>query len=149
MCATACCLLGRVDEATRWLLGAMRITLPYGFTTPFAENISAFGGLLEKLLEREYPAYYDVMVNQWNRTLPNWTSFHNLVTKNNFAVGLSLRDFEIAIKVAKGEPHKEIAEHFHMSQGRLRNKISEIYSEMHINSRKELEGLLLFGKKQT
>jgi len=149
MCATACCLLGRVDEATRWLLGAMRITLPHGFITPFADCASVFGGLLEKLLEREYPAHYGAIINLWKRAGANWVFFHNFVTKNNFVFGLPLRDYEIAIRVAKGVPNKEIAEHFHMSQGRLRNKISEIYSELHVNSRKELERFLLYGKKQT
>jgi len=48
---------------------------------------------------------------------------------------------------AKKVPNKEIAEHFHMSQGRLKNKLSEIYSELHINSRKELENIILYGKK--
>ena len=146
-CATACCFLGQIDEAMRWLLEAMRIALPHGFITPFAESASVFGGLLEKLLEQEYPAYYDVTINQWKRTFVNWSSFHNFFTKDNIISTLSLRDYEIALMAANRVPNKKIAEHFHMSEGRLRNKISEIYKELLVNNRKELEYLVLYGKK--
>jgi len=147
LCATACSFLGRVDEAERWLLRAMEIALPHGFISPFAECASVFRGLLEKLLEREYPEFYDPIVNQWKRIIVNWITFHNRVTKDNLALSLSLRNYEIAVMAAKRVPNKEIAEHFHMSQGRLKNKLSEIYSELHVNSRKELENVIFYGKK--
>jgi len=142
-CAWACYALEREDEAKRWLLNVMKIALPHGFITPFAESATAFGGLLEELLESEYPAYYDDIMDQWKRTFKNWLVFHNRFTTDNITLILSMRDYEIAVLAAKGIPNKKIAEHFHMSQGRLRNKIGEIYAELHVDNRDKLAKLIL------
>ena len=143
ICAIACCALGRMDEATSWLQSAMKIALPHGFITPFAESATAFGGLMEKLLKKEYPAHHDDITEQWNSTYVNWRSFHNSFTKHNITLILSLRDYEIALFVARRVPYAKIAEHFNMSLGRTKNKIGEIYAELLIDNREDLKELIL------
>lgn len=142
-CATACCGLGRKDEAKRWLLDGLKIALPHGFITPFAEMMPFFGGLLEQILEQEYPEYCDVMVNQWNRTFVNWLDFHNHFTKDNITLILSLREYQMAILVARHVPYKEIAAQFHISIGRLNNIMRDIYSKLYVSNRDGLAKLLI------
>jgi len=142
-CAVACCGLDRTDEAKRYLTDAACIYLPHGFITPFAEAVTTLGGLLERLLEREYPEYYDAVIEQGKRTFTNWLTFHNHFAKNNITLILSLRDYQIAQLAAKGVPNAKIAEQFHISEGRLKNKISEIYAELLVNNRNELAKLIL------
>lgn len=138
VCAIACHSLEREDEARRWLLEAMRVCLPHGFITPFAETVTFFGGLMEQCLKQEFPDYYDAIIGQCKRTLKNWITFHNQFTKDNITLILSLREFHIALLVARRVPYAKIAKQHGISVGRLKNIIQEIYSKLYISGRDEL-----------
>ena len=143
MCAVACCSLRRIEDAENYLLEALRICLPHGFITPFAESMTAFSGLLEKCLKREFPEHYTAVTNQWRRTFANWISFHNRFTKENITSILSLRNFEIAVLAARKVPYAEIAKMFNISVGRLNNIMCEIYEELFITNKKDLSKFVL------
>jgi len=134
----ACCAIGRVDEARQWLVDAMRIALPHGFITPFAELAAEWNGLLEQVLKQEYPKYYDAVTDQWKRTVPNWFDFHNHFTKDNLTRILTLRESEMARLAAQGLSNAEIARRFHISEGRVKNILSEIYDRLLVHNRKDL-----------
>ena len=137
-CSIACCALGRAEEAERWLLDAMRIALPHGFITPFAEHAAEFNGLLETLLEREYPEYLSAVTDQWKFTIPHWLDFHNRFTNDNLTQILSLRDYEMTRLAARGVSYREIAEHFNISEKRARNIIQGICEKLFIRHKKDL-----------
>jgi len=141
-CAAACCALNEVGEARRYLLDALRLSLPHGFITPFAESAAAFGGLLEQCLREEFPEYYDVITKQWQRTFINWTSFHNNFTKDNITAMLSLHESHIATLVSQRVPYKEIATQHNISVGRVKNIMTEVYEKLLINNREDLTKLL-------
>jgi len=141
-CSIACCTLGRMAEAKRWLLDAMRIALPHGFTTPFAELAADWNGLLEQVLKQEYPEQYDAVIGQWKRTVPNWLDFHNHFTRDNLTRILTLRELEMVRLAARGSSNAEIARQFHISEGRVKNVLSGIYDRLLIRGRKDLEGFL-------
>lgn len=146
VCAIACCALGRVDDTMRWLTDALKIALPLGFITPFAESVTAFGGLLEQCLERDFPEYDEAITSQWERTFIHWRDFHNRFTKGNVTLILSLRDYQIAQMAAHGVPYRQIAERFHISLGTLNNKMQEIYETLLVTEkprRKELAKYIL------
>ena len=143
MCAVACRCMERQDEARQWLLAAMRIALPHGFTTPFSEIVTALGGLLEQCLEREFPDYRDAVLGQWKRTWKNWITFHNRFTKDNITLILSLRQYHIAVLVAQRVPYAKIAKQQCISVGRLKNIMLEIYQMLFISSREELAKYVL------
>ena len=142
MCAAACFSLGRNDDAKTWLQDAMRIALPHGFITYFAELIPLFGGMIEQILKYEYPSYYDAIINQKKPRL-NWLSFHNRFTKDNITLILSLRDYQMALLVARHVPYKEIAHQFNISVGRLNNIMRGIYAELFVSNRDELAKFIL------
>jgi len=137
-CAIACYSLERVEEARRWLLEAMRIGLPHGFITPFAESITALGGLVEQCLEQVFPDYYNVVIRQWERTWKNWITFHNQFAKENITLILSLREYHIALLAAHHVPYLKIARQNCISVGRLKNIMLEIYGKLFISGRDEL-----------
>lgn len=143
VCALACHCLGREDEARRWLLEAMGVAIPHGFTTPFAEHVSDFGGLVEQCLGEAYPDYRDTVIEQWKRTVPNWIVFHNRFTQDNISLVLSLREMHVAQMVARRIPYAKIAKHFNISVGRLKNIVLEIYEKLYISSRDELAQYVL------
>ena len=143
MCAAACYAAGREKEAKRRMLDAMSIYLPHGCTTPFAEMIPHFGGMVEQCLERELPAQYSSVVKQWQRTFTNWILFHNRFTKDNITLILTLREYEMALLAARGMPNAEIAERFHISVSRLKTIMHRIYGTLFVKNRKELAQYIL------
>lgn len=138
VCTVSCCYLGRMDEAKRRLLAAMRVALPHGLITPFAEIVTALGGLVEQCLKQEYPEHYRAVIGQWERTWKNWTIFHNRFTSDHITLILSPREFHIASLVARRVPYAKIAPQHGISVGRLKNIMLEIYEKLCISGREEL-----------
>jgi len=143
MCAVACCGLGRVNEGKNWLRDALELSLPHGFVTPLAELRMTLGGLLEELLLREYPGYYDAVTGLSERVFPNWIIFHNHFTKDNISLMLTPREYQMAFMAAQGDPYKKIAERFHISVGTLNNNMQTIYRKLFITGKKDLAKFIL------
>lgn len=148
VCALACHNLDREEEARQRLSEAMRIALPHGFVTPFAEMVSDLGGLVEQCLEREFPEYRDVVVVQWSQTVKNWIEFHNRFTKDNITLILTLREYQISMMVSRHFSYAKIANHFNISVGRLKNIMLEIYQKLMVSGRDELKKYILLSKKK-
>ncbi len=137
-CATACYALEQEVKARRFLIEAMHIALPHGFVTPFAENLTALGGLVERCLLQEFPNQYEAVVKQCKRTFQNWVIFHNHFTKDNLTLVLSLREYHIAQMVAHRIPYAKIAKQQCISVGRVKNIMMEVYEKLFISGREEL-----------
>lgn len=142
MCAASCCSLDRMDDAEKYLLEAMNICLPHGFIVNFAELAVLLSGLLERLLKREFPAYYDAVTGLSERIIMNWVSFHNHFTKDNITLILSVKEAELAMLVARRVPYTKIAEQYNISVGRLKNKMNEIFGKLCVSNRKELSKII-------
>lgn len=142
-CAMACHALGQEDATRCYLREAMRIALPHGFITPFSEVLTSLGGLVERGLEREFPDCYDAVLEQWKSTFVNWLTFHNQFTKDNITLILTLREYHIALQIARHIPYAEVARQHHISVGRLGNIIQEIYGKLCITDRDELAKYIL------
>ena len=147
VCAVACHNLEREDEARHRLLEAMRICLPHGFITPFAELLTDLGGLVEQCLEQEFPDYLDTIIEQWKRNTRNWIIFHNQFTKDNASLILSPREYHLARLVARRIPYEKIAKEHCISVGRLKNIMLEIYGKLYISGRDELAKYILVPNK--
>lgn len=137
-CAAACHALEQEEKARKFLLEAMKIALPHGFITPFAENMTALGGMLEQCLLREFPDQHNAVIRQWMRTFQNWIVFHNHFTKDNLTLVLSLREYHIAQMVARRIPYAKIAKQQCISVGRVKNIMLEVYGKLFISGREEL-----------
>lgn len=138
ICACACYALNRLSEAKQYLLDTMRITLPHGFTTPFAELVTALGGLVEQCLKEEFPQYFDTVIEQWKRVIKNWITFHNRFTKENITTILSLREYHVALLAVNRVPYAAIAKQHGISVGRVKNIMQGVYNKLLISGRKEL-----------
>ena len=142
-CAVACCAMGQMSEAEHYLMEVLHTCLSHGFITPFAESVTAFGGLLEKCLKRDFPAYRDMITQQWQNTFTNWISFHNYFTQNNITSMLTLHKYEIAQLAAKRMPYTKIAKRLDISVGQVKNILAEIYAELLIFDKRELSKFIL------
>jgi len=59
-------------------------------------------------------------------------------TKKNVAIDLSDREYEILLLVAEGLNNKEIAEKLYLSEGTVRNYISNILNKLELRDRTQL-----------
>ncbi len=59
-------------------------------------------------------------------------------TKKNVAIDLSDREYEILLLVAEGLNNKEIAEKLYLSEGTIRNYISNILDKLGLRDRTQL-----------
>ena len=142
-CAMACQALGREDKARRYLLEAMHIAFPHGFITPFSEVVTAMGGLMEQCLVSEFPTSADAVLGQWKRAFVNWLTFHNQFTKDNITLILTLREYHIALQIARRVPYAQVARQHNVSVGRLGNIVQEIYGKLYVTDRDELAKYIL------
>jgi len=143
LCANACYALDRPNDAERYLLSAMAKTLPLGFITPFAEYLPVFGGLLERLLHREFPSYYNAVIEQSKRTIKNWLTFHNRFTKDNITLILSLREYAIALLLTRRTSRSKIAKQYHIADSTLNNIIETIYEKLGVSGRDDLNEFII------
>lgn len=143
LAAAACFALEQVEEAEQYLLMAMRMNLPSGFITPLVEYLPLFGGLMERLLEREYPESLAPIRNQWGSTFNNWISFHNQLTKDNITSILSLREYQLALLVSRRVPYAQIAKFHGISVSRLKAIMQVVYDKLYVNNREELSEFIL------
>ncbi|MDD4503424.1 MAG: hypothetical protein PHS15_01190, partial [Clostridiaceae bacterium] len=107
------------------------------------ELVTSLGGLMEQCLEQEFPGSYKTVMEQWERTWKNWITFHNQFTKDNITILLSLREYHIAMLVARGVPYAKIAKQYGISVGRLKNIMLEIREKLFLSNREELEKFIL------
>lgn len=149
MCAVACAGLGEKDRARDYLLEALALGMPYGFITPFAENVATLNGLVEECVKQQYPYAYDALIAQWQCTWKNWAMFHNRFARDNVPLILTLREYRIAALAATRVPYAQIAEQACISVGRVRNIMQDIYGKLFVHNRDELAALVLWKPKKT
>ena len=149
MCAAACVGLNDKARARQYLLEALAVGMPYGFITPFAENIANLNGLIEECVQQHYPRAYAGLIAQWEKTWKNWAVFHNRFARDNVTMLLSLREFRIATLASNRVPYAEIARQECLSVGRVRNILQEIYGKLFVRNRDELAALVLWTSKKT
>jgi hypothetical protein len=135
ICAISCCALGRSDDAEKHLSDLMKDCLPIGFITPFAEHLLLLDGLVERLLERDYPGYYDAVIGLTNRVIPNWRLFHERFNKDNISLVLEPREYQMALAAVRGDTDAQIAEQFHLARGTVRNYFQIIYEKLLITEK--------------
>ncbi|MCL2153512.1 MAG: LuxR C-terminal-related transcriptional regulator [Oscillospiraceae bacterium] len=137
-CALALSELGRTEEAEPYLLDVMRSCLPHGFLTGLALHLPMAGGLIEKLVERDYPAYNADLRELADRAVPGWVIFHNRFTKENITHILTSREYQMARLAAQGVPFRKIAEQFNIALGTVNNHMQIIYQKLYIKGKKHL-----------
>jgi len=138
--------LGNVKRAEEQLLRAMSVALPNGFITPFAERIVTLGGLVEPLLKKHYPDWYDPVMDLAESVLINWVTVINWFRTKPLLPTLTIQESELAHCAAQGHSAAELAKRFHLSVHTVNNKMSTIYDKLNIRSRtprKDLAELIL------
>lgn len=142
-CAAACYGLGDREAMERWLSGALNAALPHGLIMPFAETILAYGNVLDQRLQTDWPQYRQEILLKAKDVSKNWLAFHNRFAQDGAALVLTVQEYHLAQLINAGLSYKEAAGYMRLSLGRVRNLMSEVYSKLHISSRKDLKRFIL------
>ncbi len=140
-CAIALNELGHAPEAEAYLLAAMDACLPRGYTMALAVNVLLAGGLIEKLLRGDYPAYTAAVLEQANRVIPNWIDFHNRFTEDNITQILMPKDYQMARLATQGMSYGDIAERFYITRGAVANRMQMVYEMLFITGQERKKKL--------
>lgn len=136
-------------EAARMILGEKK-DAKILFLTTFSDddyiiqalNIGAKGYILKQDFESILPALKAVHSGQnvfGNEIVSKIPSLMNQPHKKDYAsFGISEKEYEIIESVAKGFSNKEIAEELFLSEGTIRNYLSNILEKLNLRDRTQL-----------
>lgn len=133
---------GRMDEAERWCRAVVESAKSLGIILPFLGVMLGPKSALERVLAAGAPELLARIKKLTNGYFRNLVKYHNRYTGDSVTEDLRPREFYIAGLVKHGVSYKEIAERTGMSDGRVRNTISEIYDILHVGRGAEIGDLV-------
>ena len=74
----------------------------------------------------------------WSRSFINWMTFHNRFTSENITTILTPQEYQLARHIAYGASYAEAARQMHLSVGRVKNILLEVYGKLYIKKRSQL-----------
>ena len=131
-----------MEESARWCRAVVESAKPMGIVLPFLGVMLGPKSVLERALAEDAPELLKKVKKLTNGYFRNLVKYHNRYTGDSVTEELRPREFYIAGLVKNGVRYKEIAERTGMSEGRVRNMISEIYDILHIGSAAEIGDLV-------
>ena len=143
LCAMAAYALGKTAVCERYLEEALELGMPAGFLAPFADYVGNLGGVLEKLMSFKYPRQLKEIQELWNISFKNWMFFHNAFAKDHITTLLSAKEYQVAYLIAHGATYTQAAERMHLSTGRIKNLLSNVYETLFIHNKQELKNFIL------
>ena len=133
---------GRMAESARWCRAVVESAKPMGIVLPFLGVMLGPKSVLERALAEDAPELLKKVKKLTNGYFRNLVKYHNRYTGDSVSEELRPREFYVAGLIKRGVRYKEISERTGMSEGRVRNMISEIYDILHIESGSEIGGLV-------
>ena len=131
-----------MDEAARWCRAVVESAKPLGIILPFLGMVMGPKSAPERALSEGAPELLAKVKKLTNGYFRNLVKYHNRYTGDSVSEELRPREFFLAQSLKRGLRYKEIAERTGMSEGRVRNMISEIYDILHIGSAAEIGDLV-------
>ena len=133
-------VLGKSEEAHKWLSRALSDAAPDGFVMPFVENYDR----LQPILAREIKSDLIVKIIELGEAAKARKAEG---TRPVAFDALTQREFEIVNLMAQRLSNREIAEKLFLSEGSVKQYVNQIYSKLHIEGdtrtkRKQLAELL-------
>ena len=118
-------MLGKSEEAHKWLSRALSDAAPDGFVMPFVENYDR----LQPILAREIKNDLIVKIIELGEAAKAQKAAN---TRPGSFDALTQREFEIVELMAQRLSNREIAEQLFLSEGSVKQYVNQIYSKLHI-----------------
>lgn len=143
LCANASYMLGDTAQAQKQLVSSLKLGMPFGFIAPFADHLGTFGGMLDAVIEREYPQSHKAVTELWSNSFKNWIQFHNTFTRENITTILNQQEYQTARLITGGATYAQTAQRMNLSVSRVKNILADVYAKLCIQSKQELNDFIL------
>lgn len=135
--------LGRESDGADSLGRALDMAMPDGLILPFAENADLLGHSLDKVMEERWSSERHRLSSLVKRYSVGKERILQSLSGRDAAVGLTLRENDVAILVSEGLSNKEIADRLFLSENTVKFYLKSIFQKFGIKSRKEIKKLVL------
>ena len=125
-------------KAAELVRSAARRTVPDGLIAPFVHCSWLLGGLVDKIIEREYPEHYRCFQETKERFSSGWDRLYQDLLAEGPPAGLSEREQEVALLAAEGLRNNEIAQKLFISESTVRTHLRTIFRKLDIDRRVKL-----------
>ncbi|MEG0793187.1 MAG: LuxR C-terminal-related transcriptional regulator [Lachnospiraceae bacterium] len=141
--AMDCMNMKNTVKGKEYFINAWELAKYDGFYQPFGEHHGLLQGLVEVVLKKEHQDAYDKIIKITYQFSDGWRKIHNLETCESVTDLLTTTEFSIAMLASKKWSNKQIAQYMDISEGTVKNHISNIYNKLNIRNRKDLSKYLL------
>jgi LuxR family maltose regulon positive regulatory protein len=130
--------LGNRAKAAEFVELAARRALPDGLVSPFAAYSRLLGGLVDEVIERDYPALLDKFRTVRKRFSGGWSTLREDLFLGELPPDLTEREYEVAKLAAAGLRNSEIAEKLVITESTVRAHLRAIFQKFQIDRRARL-----------
>ncbi len=95
-------------------------------------------GMIEELIEREYPTHYDKYKEMKEWYVCGWEALHNAISPEELPSNLTSREYEVALHAAEGLRNSEIAQMLSVTESTVRTHLRVVFEKLQIDRRARL-----------
>ena len=135
--------LKQTDKGKEYFMKAWELARPDGLIEGIGEHHGLLQGLIETCLKKEYPNYYEKIIDITYRFSAGWRQIHNTDTNEDVADNLTTTEFTIAMLASRGWTNNEIADYMEITPRTVKQHLSCIFTKLNITNRKQLISFML------
>ena len=131
------------EKAETHMLAAWKTAKPDDLIEGLGEHHGLLGGMLEAVIKPNWPEDFKRIIDITYRFSSGWRRVHNPITGHNVADDLTTTEFAVAMLIACGWTHQEIAEHLNISVNTVKTHLTQVKKKLNVNNRKDLKKYML------
>ena len=135
--------LKQTEAAQEHLLAAWEMARPDDLLEGFGEHHGLLGGMLESVIEPNWPEDFKRIIDITCRFSEGWRDVHNPATGHQVTDCLTTTEFAVAMLMVQDWTSEEIAAHMGVSVVTIRRHQAAIRKKLPAKSRQELASYLL------
>ncbi|MEA4847420.1 MAG: LuxR C-terminal-related transcriptional regulator [Clostridiaceae bacterium] len=130
--------IGNREMAAASIEHSIEAALPDGLTYLFAGYSRLLNGLMDKIIQRKYPQFFNKFMGAKERFGTGWEVLHNAMFRNELPANLTAREYEVANLAAEGLRNSEIAEKLMVTENTVRFHLRTVFQKLDIDRRAKL-----------
>lgn len=135
--------LKQTDKGKEYFMKAWELARPDDLIEGIGEHHGLLQGLIETCLKKDYPNYYERIIDITYRFSAGWRRIHNTDTNEDVADNLTTTEFTIAMLANRGWTNNEIAAHLGITPRTVKQHLSCVFTKLNITNRKQLASFML------
>lgn len=131
------------EKAESHMLSAWKTAQPDDLIEGLGEHHGLLGGMLEAVIKPQWPEDFKRIIDITYRFSSGWRRVHNPITGHDVADDLTTTEFAVAMLIARGWTHQEVAEHMNISANTVKTHLAQVKKKLNVKNRKDLKKYML------